>query len=323
MKHIKKLSMRGMTTKRESKKLNDYCPNCKHFNIIWDTSSGELVCTNCGLVISGSCINTGPEWNKFPEGLKNTGNRAGLPIKYSISDKGLSTLIINNRVDLVKLKVSEENRSQLFRIVNWHNRLSSYNYQEKSLDRALYTIKTISITLHLPSFTVEQAALIFRKAMKKKLIRGRSVPSLACAALYIACRIHNIPRSLDEFKGSCPDVTLDIAHCVRLLVKELSLHLPPPDSTSNIPVMAQRANITLESQHIAMNIMRKAKCQKITAGKSPTSLAAAALYLACLLNKEKMTQKTLAEASGVTEVTIRNRYKEFINTLDLTSTLEL
>jgi transcription initiation factor TFIIB len=38
-------------------------------------------------------------------------------------------------------------------------------------------------------------------------------------------------------------------------------------------------------------------------------LAAAGLYLACVKNGVSITQRDLAEAAGVTEVTIRNRYK--------------
>ena len=38
-------------------------------------------------------------------------------------------------------------------------------------------------------------------------------------------------------------------------------------------------------------------------------LAAAALYLACVKNGEDKTQRDIAEAANVTEVTIRNRYK--------------
>ena len=38
------------------------------------------------------------------------------------------------------------------------------------------------------------------------------------------------------------------------------------------------------------------------------ALAAATLYMSCILNGEKKTQSEIAKASGITSVTIRNRY---------------
>jgi transcription initiation factor TFIIB len=50
----------------------------------------------------------------------------------------------------------------------------------------------------------------------------------------------------------------------------------------------------------------KAKQKGITDGKNPISLAATALYLSCVINEEKATQKKIAIASGISSVTIRN-----------------
>jgi transcription initiation factor TFIIB len=55
----------------------------------------------------------------------------------------------------------------------------------------------------------------------------------------------------------------------------------------------------------------------MSAGKGPMGLAATVLYLSCLSNGEYMTQKDIAEAAGVTEVTIRNRVKDLKSGLDL------
>jgi len=68
---------------------------------------------------------------------------------------------------------------------------------------------------------------------------------------------------------------------------------------------------------MAIEILEEAERLKITVGKAPMGMAAAALYLACVMNGENRTQKVLAEASGVTEVTIRNRYMDLKRSLDL------
>ena len=45
-------------------------------------------------------------------------------------------------------------------------------------------------------------------------------------------------------------------------------------------------------------------------------LAAAVVYLSCLKTDEKKIQRYIADAAGVTEVTLRNRYKNIISQLD-------
>jgi transcription initiation factor TFIIIB Brf1 subunit/transcription initiation factor TFIIB len=46
-------------------------------------------------------------------------------------------------------------------------------------------------------------------------------------------------------------------------------------------------------------------------------LTAAALYIACVMNKENRAQKVLTEAADVTDVAIRNRYTELKRVLHL------
>ena len=59
----------------------------------------------------------------------------------------------------------------------------------------------------------------------------------------------------------------------------------------------------------ATKVLRLAQEHEESAGKDPMGLAAAALYLSCVKNGEDITQRDIAEAANVTEVTIRNRYK--------------
>ena len=73
----------------------------------------------------------------------------------------------------------------------------------------------------------------------------------------------------------------------------------------------------MQTQRRAIKILNEAKVQGISAGKDPMALAAAALYVACVLEGEKKTQKEIAEAANVTEVTVRNRYKGLKQSLGL------
>ena len=99
----------------------------------------------------------------------------------------------------------------------------------------------------------------------------------------------------------------DVARCYRLVFRELDLKVPVADPINGIPRIASVAWLCEKTKRKAVEILRKAKKIGVVAGKDPTGLAAAALYLACITEGGNKTQKEISEASGVTEVTIRNR----------------
>ena len=63
--------------------------------------------------------------------------------------------------------------------------------------------------------------------------------------------------------------------------------------------------------------MREATNQELTSGRGPTGMAAASLYIASVLCGERKTQQEVSDVAGVTEVTIRNRYKEIAEKLNI------
>jgi transcription initiation factor TFIIB len=155
----------------------------------------------------------------------------------------------------------------------------------------------------------EKAALVYRKALDRGLVRGRSINAIAAAALYAACRKSGSPKALREIAEASLVDKKDVARCYRLLLQELEFHMPVSDPLTYVSKIAEKNGVTGKTQGAAITILRNAKQQRFSAGKDPMGMAAAALYIACLQNGEKITQKDIAEAAGVTEVTVRNRYK--------------
>jgi len=153
--------------------------------------------------------------------------------------------------------------------------------------------------------------------LDKGLVRGRSIAAIAAAALYAACRGSGTPRTLREIAEASLVDKKDVARCYRLLLRELAVQMPIADPLTYISKIAERTGISGKTQGIAIQILREARKRRAAAGKDPMGLAAAALYIACLQNDEKKTQKDIAEAAGVTEVTVRNRYKTLKKQLNL------
>jgi transcription initiation factor TFIIB len=175
----------------------------------------------------------------------------------------------------------------------------------------------LSDKVYIPPPIKEKAAVTYRKALDKGLVRGRSIAAIAAAALYAACRGTGTPRTLREIAEASLVDKKDVARCYRLLLRELDVHMPIADPLTYVSKIAERTGISGKTQGIAIGILREARKRRAAAGKDPMGLAAAALYIACLKNNEKKTQKDIAEAAGVTEVTVRNRYKTLKKQLDL------
>ena len=167
--------------------------------------------------------------------------------------------------------------------------------------------------LSLPDAVIEKAAYIYRKALEKKLVRGRSITSLIAASLYAACRELETPRTLREIASSVGIKRKEISACYRLIFKELDLKMPVTDSVTCVAKIASNADLPEKTTRFAMKILKKAEKQNALAGKNPMGVAASALYLASINLGEKTTQKEIADAGGMTEVTIRNRCKGLRN----------
>jgi transcription initiation factor TFIIB len=175
----------------------------------------------------------------------------------------------------------------------------------------------LSDKVYLPQPTKEKAALIYRKALDKDLVRGRSIATIVTASLYAACRGTGTPRTLREIAESSLVNKKDVARCYRLILRELDVNMPIANPLTYISKIAVKADISGISQGKAIEILRVARHKRIATGKDPLGIAAAVLYIACLQNNEKITQKDIADAAGVTEVTVRNRYKALKKELGL------
>ncbi|MEM2432114.1 MAG: transcription initiation factor IIB, partial [Candidatus Bathyarchaeia archaeon] len=208
-------------------------------------------------------------------------------------------------------------RLQMWRLRKWQIRSRVQSSIDRNLAQAMTEIDRLSDKLAIPSAIKERAAVIYRKALEQGLVRGRSIAAIAAAALYAACRLSGTPRNLKEISEASLVGRKDIARCYRLLLRELSLAMPVTDPAIYIPKIAERANIAGHIQTLALKILNEARQKRISAGKDPVGLAAAALYIAAALAGEKRTQKEIADAANVTEVTVRNRYKTLKRQLNL------
>ncbi len=290
------------------------CPECNSESVSFDSKRAETVCNKCGIVIDERQIDTTQEWRAFDYEQRKKRDRTGSFLTYTRHDKGLSTSIGDQGYsDLYKLSPSK--RASFYRLKRWHKQVSTAT--ERNLRFALSELDRISSTLSLPKNIRETTALIYRKAVTKGLVRGRSMESVVAAALYAACRKHNVPRTLDEIAEASNVKKREIGRTYRFITRELKIRLLPTSPIDYISRFSSSLKLSPAVQEEAIKILKLAQEHDLVSGRGPTGVAAAAIYVSSTLSNEKRTQREVAEVAGVTEVTIRNRYKELIEELGI------
>ncbi len=286
------------------------CPSCGAKKIRKDPTTGEIICEACGLVISEDTIDLGKDWRSFDSEQFEKRARAGSPKKYVKLNKGLVTMIDRKGRDLRGNKLSTEGRAQMYRLIKWHKRASVSSSMERNLSVALTEMRRIASYLNIPESLVEAAALLYRKTVEKGLIRGRLIEAVVAAILYAVCRTYQVPRTLNEMAEASGLTKKEIGRTYRFLVRELKLDVPLTNPIYYVPRFATELNLSGEVQEKAREIIEQAIKKGLISGRGPTGVSAAAVYIASLLLGERRTQKEVANVAGVTEVTIRNRYRE-------------
>ena len=291
------------------------CSHCGGNKIVSDHRTGERVCGTCGLVVTETIMDTGPEYRVFNIQEANDRRRTGTGYSMSIYDKGLSTVIKGDK-DASGKRLDYETQRRMRRLQRQDNRSKINETQSRNLSIAMAELDRMVSELHLPKSVKENAALIYRKALNKDLIRGRSIDAFVAASVYAACRILKVPRPLKEVTKISKRLHSEVAMTYRLIHKELKLRPPVDGPFKFIPSIAAKLEINQPTEQLALNILKKADEIKALTGKDPRGLAAAALYMACQETKEKRVQRVIAKAAGTTEVTLRNRYRGLKQALD-------
>jgi len=280
-----------------------------------DYDAAEIVCTNCGYVIVEKLTDSRPEWRAFDDEQKAKRTRVGAPLTYTIHDKGLSTIIDWRDKQAVSKRLTPTQRIELYKLRKWQRRVRVSDATERNLAVALSELSKLSSSLNLPKNILETASVIYRKAIRKRLIRGRSIHNVTAAAIYMSCRQCGVPRTLDEIATASTLNKKDIGRSYRFMVRELETFVPPSTSRHYAARFSNKLIISGKAEAIAIRILETAKQMKLTSGRGPTGIAAAATYIATVLTNERKTQREIAEIANVTEVTIRNRYKELLERL--------
>lgn len=305
-------------TKKIRKKGAVVCPECGSYDVIEDPSRGELFCKACGAIVKEDMIDVGQEWRAFDSEQMTRRARGGAPLTFTKHDKGLTTEIGKGVGELYK--VPAKKRAQYYRLTKWHKRL--IKSKDRNLSFALSELQRIVSFLNLSRSIHERIARYYEEAVNKGLVRGRSIESVIAALTYAVSREFGSPRTLDEISEASGVEKKEIGRTYRYIARELGIRILPADPITFVPRFCSMLGLSDKVQAKAVEILRKARKFDVTGGKGPTGVAAAAVYIACVLVGEKRTQREVADIFGITEVTIRNRYKELVEKMGIEEEVE-
>ncbi len=281
------------------------CPECDGSPIIVK-ERGEIVCRKCGLIINDREFNVFQNNKKtFNQKEINKRWRTEVPISYLLPEIGLNTLINSKGINNTDLKRAISRGSYL-------------SWEKKNLVIAITELKRLGSKFNLPNYVNELAFNYYKRSLKINIIKGRSIKGMVAACIYFACRIKNIPITYSEILRESPETKNMLKSCSLSLIRNLNLKIPNMNPISLIPKYISKLNLNFEIEKLTIRILNSYLKNNSINGKNPKGICAGALYLASKLKNLKINQKEICEIIGVTEVTLRSRYREIMNKIDLT-----
>ena len=280
--------------------------------MVRDARHGETVCSDCGLVVAEGEIDRGPEWRGFDHGERGRKSRVGAPITDRLHDKGLFTAIDWQDKDAYGNRLSARKRQRMSRLRTWNKRFRTHDAGQRTLRQALGEIDRMASALGVPETIHETASVIYRRALEAGLLPGRSIEAIATAALYAATKAAGAPRTIDEVAAVSRIDRTEFTRAYRHVVRELGLEIVLAGPAQYLPRYISELDLSGETERRARELLRAGKELGIHSGRNPVGLAAAAIYAGATLTNETLTQETVPDATDISTVTIRTRYKQLL-----------
>jgi transcription initiation factor TFIIB len=291
----------------------EVCSMCNSTAILFDVETSETVCSSCGMVLNDKAESLDAQWKAYSRDDIESKSRTGMPTSLAFHDMGLSTFISYSNVDANGGAISPDQISRVHRMRHW-NKISNNNRSyHRNLKSAFALLSSVKDKLSLNDALLEKSAYFYRKALDKRIIKGRSIRALVVASVYAACREMNVPRTLDEIAEIANADSIFAGKCYRLLLRHLKLHLPVVNSNVYLSKIANSARVSEKAYRRALQMLSTIKENEISYGKDPNALAVATLYAACLKEGEKVSQAQIAIAGNTSIVTLRKRFQDVKN----------
>eukprot|EP00092_Neocalanus_flemingeri_P019170 GFUD01020768.1.p1 GENE.GFUD01020768.1~~GFUD01020768.1.p1 ORF type:complete len:309 (+),score=69.52 GFUD01020768.1:112-1038(+) len=268
--------------------------------LIEDYRAGDQICSECGLVVGDRVIDVGSEWRTFSsESGGEDKSRVGGAENTLLGSSDLSTIIGPGTGGA---SFSADGKAM-------YNNRPTVSSSDRTLMNAFRTISNMSDRINLPRTIIDRANNLFKMVSDGKNLKGRANDAIAAACLYIACRQEGVPRTFKEIVAVSTISKKEIGRCFKLILKAHDTSVDLITTGDFMSRFCGTLSLSRDVQKAATSIAKKAVDLDIVPGRSPISVAAAAIYMASQASDDKRTQREIADIAGVADVTIRQSYK--------------
>jgi transcription initiation factor TFIIB len=265
----------------------------------------ETVCLACGLVVDGEQIDRGPEWREFENGTGSTLKRC--------NDGGLN---VTHHDDGLGTEIGYSTTADDMKRLRTHNKRARFNSSgDRSQGHANGAIKRVTSALDLPSNLTARACQLYAQAQEAGLVKGRTIEGFVGGSVYASCRevelgrlpeeIAEVIRLTEEDLDGQTTPTDAIRSVYSILCRELGLTPKPPLPSDHIPRITSGVDSDAETNSVALELAQVADGHKQLAGRAPSGIAAACVYIAADITDDDLVQQEIAEEASVTPVTVR------------------
>ena len=265
-------------------------------SLVLDKESGEVICNICGRVIANKELT-------IEQSAYSSDNLKASPSR--MYDKGLPTVMGSIHKDFGGRILPADAKAKFGRLRLLDNRIKSQS-SPSTMVKPFLLLDGVKAKLAIPDHAVEKAVHLFRKFMIQPR-QPRRYASMMLASLYAACRITGTPRTIQEIASASDVKKRLILRDYRILVESLDLSFEPYKPSEFVTRICTGLGLTEKVSRQAVSILAKVK-QDLFYGKSPIALAAAAVYISCKNNAERINQWRIASSVGISNVSLRNMY---------------
>lgn len=269
----------------------------------------DIVCIRCGMVYDQHVVNYEIE-ESFKGPGSTDGGRTGYPVKQRYGHSAISSVIGSANKDAFGIKINDTMNTTIKRLRIWDTRTKRTS-AERSMIRGTSEITKLVEKMGLSEFVLDSAVALYHKIVDMRITRGRNINVISAAVVYSAAKDADSPRTLHEVSEVSGIKKADISAIYRYIFFNLDMKIKVVDPSKYVSRVVSRLPFVRSQKvaRLALKIIKESDKHHHTAGKDPLGMAAMAVYLASRYCGEDVTQRQVADAGEVTEVTIRNRMK--------------
>lgn len=296
------------------------CPDCKEVppNLIEEFSSGDMVCQSCGVVVGTRIIDTRSEWRTFANDDHggDDPSRVGGPQDEFVEGEQLATTVAFSESKAHKaLSRTQNNASQ--------------DKAQRGLMQAYKEIVSLCEAINMGQNVSNAAKHIFKLVDKHKFMKGKPQEAVIAGCIFIACRQNNVPRTFREIFNLTSVSKKEVGRVFKQLQKFLQkLQDTEGEGATGLNTVTNYENTSVGAEDlcsryvsqlgfknqqkiskISRDLAEKANDISALAGRSPLSVAAACIYMACHLIGEPRSSLPIAKQAGVSDGTVKTAYK--------------